>query len=188
MQNKVLLVDKNDKVIGVENKLTVHINAKLHRAFSILVFNNDNELLIQQRALDKYHTPGLWSNTCCSHQQPGETTLNAAHNRLREEMGFICSLKETHKLIYKLKIDTNLWEYEYNHVLIGSYDGIVKPNPLEVSDHRWISFSDLSNELSFQYQKYTPWFKLILKRYFLPRIKSGTKPTSFAYHFTKKFE
>jgi len=166
MKNKVILVDKKNSVIGIEDKLIAHQKALLHRAFSIFVLNNKEELLIQRRALSKYHTPGLWSNTCCSHQQFGQTTIEAANNRLKEEMGFNCELMEVYCLIYKIRLDSNLWEHEFDHILIGNYNGIVTPNPKEVLEYKWISFETLRSEINLSNQEFTPWFKIILEKYF----------------------
>lgn len=166
MQNQIILVDKNNSVIGIEDKLIAHKEALLHRAFSIFIFNNREELLIQRRALGKYHTPELWSNTCCSHQQSGETTIQAANNCLKEEMGFNCELTEVYNLIYKIRLDSKLWEHEFDHILIGNYNGIVTPNPQEVLEYKWIRFETLKSEIILNNKIFTPWFKMILEKYF----------------------
>jgi len=166
MKNKVILVDKNNSIIGKEDKLIAHKKALLHRAFSIFVFNNKEELLIQRRALSKYHTPGLWSNTYCSHQQPGESTLSAANSRLFEEMGIVCEFHEIGQIYYKFKLDEDIWEHEYDHILIGNYNGTVTPNPKEVLKYRWISLESLKTEMSLNNRIFTPWFKIILEKYF----------------------
>lgn len=169
MQNQIILVDKNNSVIGIEDKLIAHKEALLHRAFSIFIFNDKEELLIQRRALGKYHTPGLWSNTCCSHQKAGETTIEAANNRLKEEMGFNCELMEVYSLIYKIKLNLKLWEHEFDHILIGYYNGEVFPNSKEVSEYKWIRFETLKSEIILNNKIFTPWFKIILERYFYLR-------------------
>ena len=164
MEKKVILVDENDNEIGIEDKLKAHQNGgKLHRAFSVFVFNSKGDFLIQQRSGNKYHCPGLWSNTCCSHPFPGEGLKEAASRRLKEEMGFDCELKEIFSKKYDLKLDNDLWEKEFDHIFIGNYDGEIKINPEEVSDWKWISLEDLKKEIEESPDKYTSWFKLLLK-------------------------
>src|SRR3989344_7340032 len=121
MKDYIILVDENDNQIGIEEKIKAHLDGKLHRAFSIFVFNNKGELLIQQRALDKYHSAGLWTNTCCSHPKPEEQIIEAGHRRLKEEMEFDCELNEAFSFKYKAVFDNGLTENEYDHVLIGYY-------------------------------------------------------------------
>lgn len=165
MQEKVILVDENDNQIGIEEKLKAHQNGgKLHRAISVLVFNSRGELLIQRRAFTKYHCPGLWANTCCSHPRSGEKTQDAAHRRLKEECGFITQLKEKFHFIYKADFDNGLTEYEFDHVFIGYYDGKVNPNPEEVAEVKWISIEDLKKDVKKNPQKYAAWFKIILQK------------------------
>ncbi|MCD6367805.1 MAG: isopentenyl-diphosphate Delta-isomerase [Candidatus Aenigmarchaeota archaeon] len=162
---RVILVDENDNEIGTEEKIKAHQNGgKLHRAFSILVLNSKGELLIQKRASDKYHCPGLWSNTCCSHPRPGETVEEAAHRRLMEECGFDTDLREIFSFIYKIDFDNGLTEREFDHVLIGKYDGEIHPNPEEVEECRWIDMKALKREVENDPEKFTPWFRLILER------------------------
>lgn len=164
MINKVILVDQNDSIVGFEDKIKVHETGQLHRAFSIFIFNNNKELLIQQRALDKYHTAGLWSNTCCSHPIPEMSTSKYAKLRLKEEMGFSCNLKEVNKIKYKFKLNNDLWEHELDHIFIGTFNGEIKPNPEEVYDYRWIGCESLIKEFNNNSFIYTPWFKLIVNQ------------------------
>ena len=161
---KVILVDKNDNEIGVEEKIKVHQEGKLHRAISVFVFNSKNELLIQKRAKTKYHCPGLWTNTCCSHPEPGERTEEAAHRRLKDEMGFDCPLKEILTFIYQVDFDNNLSEHEFDHVFIGKFDSKVFPNPKEADDYKWIGLEELKKDIDQSPENYTYWFKVILDK------------------------
>ncbi len=161
----VILVDRKDNSTGTEEKMKAHEEGVLHRAFSVLVFNKDGELLIQRRALTKYHSPGMWSNTCCSHPRPGEKTIDAAHRRLKEEMGFDCELKEAFSFVYRAGFGNGLTEHEYDHVFIGRYDGEIRPSPEEVSEYRWISIEQLKEEIRKNPEGYTPWLKIILDKH-----------------------
>lgn len=164
MEN-VILVDRNDKEIGTEEKIKAHENGgKLHRAFSIFVFNSKGELLLQMRAKTKYHSAGLWTNTCCSHPRPSEPLKDAAHRRLKEEMGFDCDLDETFSFVYKANFDNNLTEWEYDHVFVGIFDGNVIPNPEEVEEIKWISPNDLKDDVKKNPQNYTEWFKISIDK------------------------
>ncbi|MEM3586652.1 MAG: isopentenyl-diphosphate Delta-isomerase [Candidatus Jordarchaeaceae archaeon] len=158
----VILVDEHDREIGVDEKMKTHKDGKLHRAFSIFIFNSRGEMLLQKRAKNKYHSGGLWSNACCSHPRPGEDIKQAAHRRLIEEMGFDCDLKEAFDFIYKANLDHNLTEYEFDHVFIGKYDGKIKMNPNEVEDFKWISIDDLKESVDKHPEKYTVWFRCAL--------------------------
>ena len=160
---KVILVNKKDEVVGTEEKMKAHQQGKLHRAFSIFLFNKKGETLIQKRAKSKYHSGGLWTNTCCSHPRPDENLGQAAKRRLKEEMGISCNLKKIFSLIYKAKVG-NLTEYEFDHVFFGRFDGKPKPNKKEVADWQWIKLADLKNDIKKNPQKYTPWFKIIVKK------------------------
>lgn len=164
MGERVVLVDEDGNEVGVEEKIKAHKEGKLHRAFSIFIFNSRGELLLQKRARDKYHSGGLWSNTCCSHPKPGESLEHAAHRRLREEMGFDCDLKEAFHFIYKANLNNGFTEWELDHVFIGRYDGEVKPNPNEVEDWRWININDLEDDIKRNPNKYTVWFKIAFNR------------------------
>lgn len=164
MKEKVILVDKDDNEIGVEDKMEAHKNGgKLHRAFSIFVLNSKGEVMIQKRAESKYHSPGLWANACCSHPRVGESLEIAAHRRLKEEMGFDCKLKEFFTLTYKLKLDNNLWEWEFDHIFIGRFDGNPDPNPEEVAEWKWVDLNKLKEDVSNNSDKHASWFKIILK-------------------------
>ena len=164
MEEKVILVDKKGREIGQEEKIKTHEQGKLHRAFSVFVFNSKNQLLLQKRAKNKYHSNGLWTNTCCSHPRPGETIEEAAHRRLREEMGFDCELKEAFSFIYKTPFSNGLTENEYDHVFLGKSDSIPIPNPEEVDDWRWVSIEKLKQDLRKRPDNYSYWFKKIIER------------------------
>jgi isopentenyl-diphosphate delta-isomerase len=165
MPEQIILVDKNDNKIGTGEKLKTHKEGKLHRAFSILIFNSKNELLIQKRAKTKYHTPRLWTNTCCSHPRKGETLEKATHRGLKKEMGFDCELKEIFTFIYKAKFENGLTEHEYDHVFIGKFDGNPNPDPNEADDYKWVSLEKLKKDIKNNPEKYTPWFRIILKKF-----------------------
>jgi|YelNatPaOPRAMG01_1025707.scaffolds.fasta_scaffold12729_2 isopentenyl-diphosphate delta-isomerase len=164
MSEDVIIVDENDNEVGVKEKMEAHKEGRLHRAFSIFIFNSKGELLIQKRSRSKYHSGGLWSNTCCSHPKPGESIGDAAHRRLREEMGFDCDLKEVFHFIYRANLNNELTEYELDHVFIGRYDGEVNPNPSEVEDWKWVNINDLKKDMEQNPNKYTVWFKIALDR------------------------
>ena len=160
---QVVLVDENDNEIGTEEKMRAHQNGgKLHRAFSIVVFNSSGEMLIQKRALSKYHWAGIWANTCCSHPRPGENLGDAVERRLMEEMGFKTELKEVYDFIYKATFDNGLTEWELDHVFMGLYEENPVPNPEEVGDYRWIGLDELRKEVEEEPEKYAPWFRIIL--------------------------
>jgi len=165
MKEKVILVDDNDKEIGVEEKMKAHENGgKRHRAFSVFVFNSEKETLLQKRADGKYHWGGVWSNTCCSHPRPEEEVEDAAHRRLQEELGFDCDLKEAFVFNYKAQFENGLWENEVDHVFVGRYEGEVKPNSKEVSDYKWIKVKELTKELEEKPSEYTPWLKIAFEK------------------------
>ena len=162
-----MLVDENDAPLGTMEKMEAHCDGgHLHRAFSVIVFSPRGEILLQRRAATKYHSQSLWTNTCCSHPAPGETTLEAAHRRLREEMGFDVPLQEVFSFVYRAGLDTGLTEYEYDHVLVGEFSGEPLCNPQEVDDWRWISPEVLKADMEAFPQKYSAWFKIIIGRYF----------------------
>lgn len=159
----VILVDENDNEIALMEKMEAHEKAMLHRAFSVFVYNDKKEIMIQQRALEKYHSGGLWTNTCCSHPRENELTIDAAHRRLMEEMGFDCEVEEVFDFVYKAELDKGLTEYELDHVFIGEYDGPVVFNTDEVMAYKWISYDDLTKDMNDFPKKYTEWFKIIMK-------------------------
>lgn len=165
-EEKVILVNEKDEQIGLMPKMEAHEKALLHRAFSVFVFNQDNELMIQQRAFGKYHSPGLWTNTCCSHQREGESNVQAGKRRLQEEMGFTTELKDTVSFIYKAPFDNGLTEHEFDHILVGYYDGKPNLNPEEVNDWKWMALEDLKVDMEKQPQLYTEWFKIIFENYY----------------------
>lgn len=162
-EEKVILVDAEDNPVGTEAKMQAHLNGDLHRAISILIYNTKGEMLLQQRALTKYHTPGLWTNACCSHPRPGESTLGAAKRRLLEEMGMEAELKEKFTFIYRAVFDNGLTEHELDHVFIGITDTDPAINPDEVNDFKWISMNELMQDISLNPEKYTIWFRIILR-------------------------
>lgn len=162
----VILVDEADNEIGTEEKLKAHKEGKLHRAFSIFVFNSEGKLLLQQRALSKYHCPGLWANTCCSHPRPNETVEAAAHRRLVEEMGFDCPLKEIFSFTYKAKFDNGLMEHEFDHILLGRFDGTPKANPEEVESWKWVGIDELKQDINANPGRYAYWFRISFERAF----------------------
>lgn len=166
IEEKVVLVNEKDEQIGLMPKLEAHEKALLHRAFSVFVFNDKNELMLQQRALDKYHSPGLWTNTCCSHQRDGESNLAAGKRRLQEEMGFVVDLKETISFIYKAPFDNGLTEHEFDHVMVGSYNGVPEINPDEVASWKWMPLEDVKNDMEKHPEVYTEWFKIIFEKFY----------------------
>jgi len=161
---QVILVDREDKPVGLMEKMEAHRKGLLHRAFSVFVFNSKNELMLQQRAMDKYHSPGLWSNTCCSHPRDGEIVLDAGHRRLKEEMGFDCPLEKTMDFIYYAELDKGMTEHEFDHVLVGRFDGLPGINPQEVHSWKWIKLEDLSEDMVKNPENYTAWFRIIFDK------------------------
>lgn len=163
MKEQVILVDQQDNPIGLMEKIEAHEKALLHRAFSVFVFNNKNELMLQQRAAEKYHSPLLWTNTCCSHQRDGESNIEAGKRRLQEEMGFSCELEEVFSFIYKAPFDNGLTEHEYDHVMIGRFNDEPIVNPEEVASYKWMPLEEVKNDIDNHPEKYTAWFKIIFK-------------------------
>nr|NQU92893.1 isopentenyl-diphosphate Delta-isomerase [Bacteroidota bacterium] len=163
---KVILVDNSDRPVGEMEKMEAHQKAVLHRAFSVFVFNDKNELMLQQRAPGKYHSPGLWANTCCSHPRPGEDVLQAGHRRLIEEMGFDSNLEKVFHFIYKAKLDQGLTEHEFDHVLFGRYNDDPEINPDEVAAWQWAKMEDIDRELKDNPDDYTVWFRIAFVRVF----------------------
>lgn len=164
MADHVILVDEHDRATGVAEKMLAHRDGLLHRAFSVFLFNRHGELLLQQRALGKYHSGGLWTNTCCSHPRPGETLTAAVVRRLAEEMGITCFTRKAFDFIYHAQLEKGVIEHELDHVYIGEYDGEVVPDPSEVMAFRWIGLPALEQELAQAPQRFTVWFKLALDR------------------------
>ena len=160
MTEYVVLVDELDNKVGLMEKMEAHINPTLHRAFSIFIFNSKNEMLLQQRALSKYHTPGLWTNTCCSHPRDGESLHDATNRRLQEEMGMQCELKEVFSFIYKADVMQGLVEHEFDHVFIGTSDDIPIINKDEVESFRYDTVENIKADIERNPQNYTAWFKI----------------------------
>jgi isopentenyl-diphosphate delta-isomerase len=160
---QLILVDAQDRELGVKEKMEAHVEGALHRAFSVFVFDSEKRLLLQQRARTKYHSGGLWSNTACGHPRPGETTLAAARRRLREEMGFDCELREAFEFLYRAELDGALIEHEYDHVLVGMYEGDPAPDPSEVESWRWVTMDELRRSLSDEPRSYSYWLKVVVE-------------------------
>ncbi len=163
-RNKVILVDQHDQALGLMDKLEAHIQGQLHRAFSVFVFNDAGELLIQQRALHKYHGGGLWTNTCCSHPQWGEKVLDSAGERLAFEMGLTCELQFRFGFVYKAAVENDLIEHEYDHVFFGYSNAKPEPNPDEVAAYRWLSKAEVLQEIQDSPAQFTFWFKAIVSQ------------------------
>ncbi|WP_177763812.1 isopentenyl-diphosphate Delta-isomerase [Flavobacterium sp. I3-2] len=162
----VVLVNQNDEQIGLMAKLEAHEKALLHRAFSVFVLNEKNEIMLQQRAKDKYHSPLLWTNTCCSHQRENESNLEAGRRRLKEEMGFETSLVELFSFIYKAPFDNGLTEHEFDHVMIGYYNDEPVINREEVESWKWMSIENVKSDMQINPAIYTEWFKIIFEKFY----------------------
>lgn len=163
MIEKVILVDKNDNEVGTMEKQEAHVKGLLHRAFSVFIFNDKNELLLQRRAVNKYHSGGLWTNTCCSHPRQNEKTKDAAKRRLLEEMGMRSTLKKQFDFIYKAKLDNNLYEHEFDHVFFGFTNDLPIINQEEVQEYTYKNLEDIGNEMKTIPEKYTEWFKICFR-------------------------
>ena len=164
IEEQVILVDEQDNQIGLMPKMEAHEKAQLHRAFSVFVFNKDKELMLQQRAASKYHSPLLWTNTCCSHQRHGETSIEAGKRRLQEEMGFVCELEEVFSFLYKAEFDNGLTEHELDHVMVGSFENDPIINKEEVESFKWMKLEDVKNDIKNNPNEYTAWFKIIFEK------------------------
>jgi isopentenyl-diphosphate delta-isomerase len=162
-KEQVILVDEQDNEIGSMEKIEAHEKALLHRAFSIFVFNDAGQMMLQKRALSKYHSPGLWTNTCCSHPRPGESLEEATSRRIVEEMGFTCHVKEVFSFIYKAPFDHGLTEHELDHVFVGYYNDDPLINPREVDSWKWIDTPELLADIENNPDDYTVWFKIALE-------------------------
>jgi isopentenyl-diphosphate delta-isomerase len=156
--HEIILVNNADEQVGTAEKMEAHYKALLHRAFSVFIFNAKGEMLLQQRALSKYHSAGLWTNACCSHPRPGEETINGAKRRLNEELGFTVDVKKVFDFIYRAKFDNGLTENEFDHVFIGQYNGLINPNPNEVMNYCYKPMKKIKEELQTNPQIYTAWF------------------------------
>lgn len=165
-EEKVILVNSNDEPIGLMPKMEAHEKALLHRAFSVFVINGNNELMLQQRALQKYHSPGLWTNTCCSHQRDGEENIEAGLRRLQEEMGFETPLEYLFNFIYKAPFDNGLTEHELDHIMLGRYEGEPSINSEEVASWKWMDIDLIHADLINNPADYTVWFAIIFDRFY----------------------
>jgi len=163
---QVILVNEQDEQIGVMEKIEAHEKALLHRAFSVFIFNDAGELMLQQRAANKYHSPLLWTNTCCSHQKVGESNIEAGKRRLQEEMGFTTDLKDVCSFIYKAPFDNGLTEHEFDHVLTGIYNQQPNLNPDEAEAYKWVKLEDVKNDIEKNPDVYTAWFVIIFEKFY----------------------
>jgi isopentenyl-diphosphate delta-isomerase len=170
---RVVLVDEQDRETGAAEKLAAHASGKLHRAFSIFVFNSERQLLLQRRAKSKYHSGGLWSNTCCGHPRPGEATAEAARRRLREEMNFDCELRPAFEFLYRAEFENELIEHEYDHVFVGEFNGLFVPNEMEVENWSWAELDELRRDIGVRPEAYTYWLKAALGTDGWRRIESS---------------
>ena len=166
MEEKVILVNERDEPIGLMPKLEAHQKAALHRAFSIFLINDNKQILLQQRAAQKYHSPLLWTNTCCSHQREGESNLEAGARRLFEEMGIETPLKELFHFIYKAPFENGLTEHELDHVMIGYFNGAPNINPDEVASWKWMGISEIRDDMALNPENYTVWFRIIFDEFY----------------------
>lgn len=165
MQEQVVLVTPEDQVLGLMEKMQAHKSGLLHRAFSVFLFNEKGEMLIQKRAAQKYHSPLLWTNAVCSHPRAHETYMEGAKRRLKEELGISVELQEKFNFIYKAEVGQGLWEHELDHVFVGTYNGDFHLNPNEVAEVQFIDIESLKKDLQQQPARYTEWFKIILNEY-----------------------
>ena len=162
----VILVNQENEQLGTMPKMEAHEKGVLHRAFSVFVMNPDGEIMLQQRAAHKYHSPSLWTNTCCSHQREGESNVEAGVRRLREEMGFETELKELFSFVYKAEFDNGLTEHELDHVMLGHYSEAPEINPDEVASWKWMSPEDIKADIARHPESYTAWFKIIFDKFY----------------------
>jgi len=166
MADYVILVDENDNPIGTSEKLAAHQNGgQLHRAFSVFVFNDAGQIMLQRRAMEKYHCPGLWTNTCCSHPRPDETSVAAATRRLQEEMGFVCPLEEKFSFTYRAEFSNGLTEHEFDHVFVGTYNKSPQLNPAEAMDYKRVTVDELLTMIEKNPKTITPWTRIIMQEY-----------------------
>ncbi|WP_419212251.1 isopentenyl-diphosphate Delta-isomerase [Maribacter sp. X9] len=165
-EEEVILVNQENEQIGTMPKMEAHEKALLHRAFSVFILNKNGEIMLQQRAASKYHSPLLWTNTCCSHQRVGETNIEAGKRRLQEEMGFMTDLENLFSFIYKAPFDNGLTEHEYDHVMIGTFDDEPNINPEEVQSWKWMSPELVKLDIANNPERYTVWFKIIFDKFY----------------------
>ena len=176
LEEKVILVNHSDDAIGTMEKMKAHEQPVLHRAFSVFIFNSKGEMLLQRRAGEKYHSGGLWTNACCSHPRPGEATAVAAARRLAEEMGFSTPLEKVFDFVYEASFENGLHEHEFDHVFIGEYEGLIEPDPVEVSEFRYVKMDDLAASLESNPEEYTAWFAIAFPRIAQWKKQAGGKP------------
>ncbi|HEX5724224.1 MAG TPA: isopentenyl-diphosphate Delta-isomerase [Longimicrobiaceae bacterium] len=177
MEERVVLVDEDDREVGTEEKLRAHQGGgRLHRAVSVFVLNARGEVLLQRRAAGKYHSGGQWTNTCCSHPRPGEPVAEAARRRLREEMGLECDLAPAFTFTYRADVGGGLVEHEFDHVFLGRCDGEPRPDPAEADDWRWATLDDVARDAAAHPDRYTPWFRVLLADpVFLDRLRQAIR-------------
>jgi len=159
-EQEVVLVDEQDQPTGTMEKMEAHQKGLLHRAFSVFIFDSKGRMLLQQRAAEKYHGAGLWTNACCSHPYPGEETKDAAERRLAEELGFHTELSEIFSFTYHASVENNLIEHEFDHVFAGEYGAIIYPNPHEVADYTYVTMEQIRQNMERHPEKFTSWFKI----------------------------
>lgn len=174
-EERVILVNSQDEEIGTMPKMEAHEKAVLHRAFSVFIMNEKGETMLQQRAADKYHSPLLWTNACCSHQRVGETNIEAGKRRLIEEMGFETNLKELFSFVYKAPFDNGLTEHEFDHVMVGNYNDNPSINEEEVAAWKWMKLADVKDDILNSPERYTAWFKIIFDKFHdhIKQVKSS---------------
>ena len=177
MLEEVVLVNERDEPVGTMEKMEAHRQAILHRAFSVFVFNKNGDVLMQQRAFSKYHSGGLWTNTCCSHPRPGEPVLDAAHRRLQEEMGFNTALTKAFDFTYKADFENGLTEHEFDHVFTGIYDGPIDFNTDEVAAYTFMHAKDLEQQIQEIPERFTAWFHIAY-----PKLKTWMVTTQNTFH------
>jgi len=165
-EEQVILVNEKDEKIGLMAKMEAHEKALLHRAFSVFIFNDKNELMLQQRAAHKYHSPLLWTNTCCSHQRDGESNIEAGKRRLQEEMGFVTEIEEKTSFIYKAPFDNGLTEHELDHIMVGRYSKDPVINREEVETFKWMTLEQVKDDIALNPKIYTEWFKIIFEKFY----------------------
>lgn len=163
MTEQVILVDSSDRERGAMEKMQAHLEGLLHRAVSVFIFNSQGELLLQRRAMEKYHSPGLWANTCCGHPRPGESCIDAASRRLKEEMGMSATLREVSSLIYLAPVGGNAYEHEFDHIFTGTSNDTPQPTAGEVCEWKWIDPEDIGADMDANPGQYAIWFQLIFK-------------------------
>jgi isopentenyl-diphosphate delta-isomerase len=162
-REEVILVDESDRPLGTAPKLAAHRSGQLHRALSVQLHDRSRRLLLQKRHVGKYHSGGLWTNTCCSHPRPGEATIDAAHRRLREEMGIDCRLSPLFTTSYRAELDHSMIEHELVHVFGGEYDGVVRPDPVEADGYAWLTLEEVEADVARAPERYSVWFRLYLR-------------------------